>query len=65
MSDSEKRWRERFRKQLCAWRRARKISQTKAAEELSIPFRTYQDWEYGIMVPRPHYRAFILDKLSA
>lgn len=35
-----------------AWRQGKYLSQREAAEALSVPLRTYQNWEQGVCIPR-------------
>jgi DNA-binding transcriptional regulator YiaG len=34
------------------WRETRKLSKAAAARKLGVPYRTFQDWEYGNRTPR-------------
>lgn len=46
------------------WRNAQQLSQPKAAERLGVPYRTFQDWEYGQREPRGLARVLITRRLS-
>jgi len=41
-----------------------KLTQKQAAELLGVPFRTYQDWEYGKRTPPDYVMQSITDKLK-
>lgn len=42
-----------------------KLTQKAAAELLGVPFRTYQDWEYGKRTPPDYVMQSAADKLNA
>lgn len=39
------------------------LTQKKAAELLGVPFRTFQDWEYGVHRPPKYTQQYIISKL--
>jgi len=41
------------------------LTQKKAAELLGVPFRTYQDWEYGKRTPPDYVMQLVIDKLKS
>lgn len=45
------------------WRIKRRLSQPDAALRLGVPYRTFQDWEYGRRSPRGLARQLITEKL--
>ena len=53
-----------FASLVLAWRNAHKLSQPKAAALLGVPYRTFQDWEYGRRSPRGLARELISAKLT-
>lgn len=40
------------------------LTQKQAAERCGVPFRTYQNWEYGTRKPPEYVLAAILEKLK-
>jgi len=50
---------------LKAWRRRLKITQAAAARLLDVPLRTYQGWEIGRAVDRPHVLRLAMAALEA
>jgi DNA-binding transcriptional regulator YiaG len=46
------------------WRSSRKLTQPKAAALLGVPYRTFQDWEYGRRAPRGLALELITAKLT-
>lgn len=42
-----------------------KLTQKAAAELLGVPFRTYQNWEYGQRTPPDYVLQAATDKLNA
>jgi transcriptional regulator with XRE-family HTH domain len=40
------------------------LTQKQAAELLGVPFRTYQDWEYGKRTPPKYVLKMVIDKLK-
>ena len=53
-----------FARLVLKWRMKRKLSQPRAAARLGVPYRTFQDWEYGRRSPRGLARALITAKLA-
>jgi DNA-binding transcriptional regulator YiaG len=51
--------REGFQSLVLKWRTKRKLSQAAAAAELGVPYRTFQDWEYGRRAPQGLARTLI------
>jgi DNA-binding transcriptional regulator YiaG len=47
------------------WRTARQLSQPAAAALLGVPYRTFQDWEYGRRAPRGLALELITGKLNS
>ena len=53
-----------FAKLVLRWRMRQKLSQPKAAKLLGVPYRTFQDWEYGNRAPLGLARVLITAKLK-
>jgi DNA-binding transcriptional regulator YiaG len=52
-----------FAKSLKKWRKRNGLKQTGAAYTLQVPYRTYQDWEMGI-VPHSDRQKIVEERMS-
>jgi DNA-binding transcriptional regulator YiaG len=55
---------EPFRALVARWRTSRKLSKVDAAALLGVPYRTFQDWEYGRRTPQGLALELIAAKLT-
>lgn len=53
-----------FRITLLSWRARAGLTMAAAARQLSVPYRTWQDWEAGLHAPRAFARRVILERLE-
>ena len=49
---------------LLAWRRKNKQTRTQTAKLISVPFRTYKDWENGRPVRHPELLILALEHVT-